>query len=63
MWFAHRQRSVFRQNFFRRLDIRKELVVSQQMPNGVWSVAFNRQNAEQSKRAFELKNQVVPGIK
>lgn len=29
------------------------------MPNGVGSVAFDRQNAEQSEAAFELKNQVI----
>lgn len=62
MRFAHRQRSIFRQGLFRRFDVRKEIVVSQQMPDRVWSVALNGQDPQQSEGAFELKNQVVPGI-
>ena len=58
---AYRQWTGSRQRFFRRFDVREELVVSQQMPNGVGALAFNCQNAQQAKRAFELKNQVVTG--
>ena len=59
MRFAHRQRASLGERAFRRFDVGKEIVVSEQVPNGVCSFAFNCQDTEQSKSAFELKNQVV----
>lgn len=54
--FADRKRGWSGQRSFRGFDVREEVVIRQKVPGRVRTLAVDREHAEQSEAALELKN-------